>query len=768
MSSNPLSSSCGNLAQLNRQTQLNNALINNMINKQQLYSNNNNNLPINRRQSIENWQASKAGGAMLQNVQQQNVSILPYMQYLQNGLIKPNKQIVGNPYLQKRRNLSLTDINSANLQLLAANAGLNATFLPYDLNSLSQSMDELIVDEDSYTDDDNYSSISSKKHRQFNRKNSSKQQVNRSSSRGSSMNDQNLLNKKLVRRSQSSAQLLNPYDFESATFQNQMLANLYYAQPILNATSISPASSIRSLEALRRKNSVNSMLSNRTLVNNNRFNDLNDEIYKSKNNSKYRRSRDRSDSSSRRSKSLSRSKSQTSNRSGKASLKPSYDKSNRCMSSESDELNDEETEFSESSCCSNLDDSTTTTQSEQDDKRQFNQTKKQWKCKICTFVNRIQMNICEMCSKSRMQTISKQDNKVDKIAKQQDKQDRKHAKQNGHLNKNKAKNETSIKDKNESKKELDKQNYIEFTDELIKQQELVEKELLRRIANEKLVEKENLRIEQEQLNEKINDKSRIAINSGGNKKKFSKEETNDSIKMHQKTTTNSSPVSSSSPLFSLNNSNNLNNNSTITNRNVSKIKPPSISLKQQINQLNNNKLNSNETNQKKITNKLIKTHSLDSNLATTANKGRHREEIQFKKEQFSVGKNTNVQQYANQQYNQRNFTIKSQRSEEQKSTNSHLINDQSNLNYDKKILDGMQMFKLLKEAERKDFLAEELEIALSFNSTDPIGWLEENWSNMNETTLTLANNQLLTICEERNVNLITVNDEDARNALRYF
>lgn len=77
------------------------------------------------------------------------------------------------------------------------------------------------------------------------------------------------------------------------------------------------------------------------------------------------------------------------------------------------------------------------------------------------------------------------------------------------------------------------------------------------------------------------------------------------------------------------------------------------------------------------------------------------------------------------------------------------------------------MFKLLKEAEKKDYLAEELEIALSFNSSEPINWLDNNWPSMKETVLTLANNQLLTICQESNSNFLTINEEDARSALRF-
>ena len=758
----------------------------------------NGNVPISGGQSsIENWSASAASrAAMMQNNYAASPQNIQNLQQLQHLISMQNKQqLLANPYLQ-RRNLSLSDISSGNQLKLLTNG---APFLPYafDASSLSQSMDELLVDEDdSYSDEDNCSNCSNSSHRKPHRhKKSSKQQVKRSSSRGSSMNEpQSLLNQKLIRRSQSSAHLispmLNPYDFDYVQ-QNQLLANLYYGQPLLNAAAtISPASSIRSLEAVRRKNSVSSMHSNRTLVNGGGgdYGDLDDGGYKSKH-SKYRRSRDRS-ASRQPSKSLCRSKSQTSNRSSK-SYKSSYaDKSNRCMSSDS-EVNDEE--CSGSSCKSNADDSTTT-HSELDDKRHAaSYRKKSWTCRGCTFTNRLQMNICEMCSKTNPQLLK--ENAVEngeRTAKSRagrgDRQsDGKQSKEIKTRNA-KTKHEPAT-GSNKSDHAKRPSGYIEFTDELIKQQKEVEKELLRRIANEKLVEEENLRLEREQ--QRLNDKSRSAINSKNEEQPASelRAETDDLIKANEiKTKTNSSsPVSSASS--SLNNSTSNNNSNNTPNGNlvngpanrsaggqtgVSKIRPPSFSLRQQINQFNSGSL----TNK---TAPFTKNHSLDSSMPTASGgalSGRHREEPIVsntanrplaEKKQFGVGKGSAVQQLAGQ-YNQRNTAPKPGRTLEggaQAQSVSLIDQPIRESDYDKKLLDGMQMFKLLKDAERKDFLAEELEIALSFNSNDPIGWLDENWSSMRETVLTLANNQLLGLCQEKNSCLITVNEEDARKALRY-
>lgn len=788
MSGNPLSSSCGNLAQLNqlnRQSQLKMSQLSqlnqmNQLNNVQYIAN-----QLNRRQSVnQNWQtASKMRGnvanspqpsyANLQNMQQLE-NLQHSLQHMQNAA----QQQLLNPYLQ-RRNRSLTDINSTNVQLLAN------SFLPYagafDLNSLSQSMDEMPVDDESYSDE-NCSSNSSK-HRQFNKKANGKQSK-RSSSRGSSIN-KNALNEKLIRRSHSSAHLINPMQlnaYDCVQQQNQLLANLYYAQPILNATSIiSPASSIRSLEPVKRKSSVSSMLSNRTLMNND-FDGLeNAYTHASKRSSKYRRSGDPTSSSNRRSKSLCRSKSQSSNRSSR-SFKSSnydranYDKSNRCMSSDS--CADEESDYSESCSVESYSNADDSTPSELDEKRRkYNQSKKQWKCKYCTFVNRLQMNICEMCSKSNPQVLNgqKESNSTGK-----------HSKSSGSGGKTKHRTKANESNNDAGRSDQRKSNYIEFTDELVKQQEEVEKELLRRIANEKLVEEENLRLEQQALN----DKSRSAKNSCKNELEF-KEETNDLIKLK---TNSSSPGTSTTS--SLNNS----NNQTISsiNRNVavvSKIKPPSISLKQQTNSPSNqlnwstNKLNSTNS-------KLIKSQSLDSsskkvnNDSTTAD-GRHREE-KYTQKQSGIGTRSNVQQSTDQQYNQR-YTKQNKSEEQPKCTTNILVEQPVKVSsrlyyrlyrpiyklqfvsfifslkesYDKKVLDGMQMFKLLREAERRDFLADELEIALSFNVNDPIGWLVDNWSSMKETVLTLANNQLVTFCQEKNATLSsTVNDEDARTALR--
>lgn len=56
---------------------------------------------------------------------------------------------------------------------------------------------------------------------------------------------------------------------------------------------------------------------------------------------------------------------------------------------------------------------------------------------------------------------------------------------------------------------------------------------------------------------------------------------------------------------------------------------------------------------------------------------------------------------------------------------------------------GMEMIKLLREAEKKGFSADDVEVALSFSPSDPLEWLDENWSSMVETVLRLANNQII-------------------------
>ena len=56
---------------------------------------------------------------------------------------------------------------------------------------------------------------------------------------------------------------------------------------------------------------------------------------------------------------------------------------------------------------------------------------------------------------------------------------------------------------------------------------------------------------------------------------------------------------------------------------------------------------------------------------------------------------------------------------------------------------GMEMIRLLRDAERKGFTADDVEVALHCSPTEPLEWLEENWSNMVETVLRLANNQII-------------------------
>ncbi|KAI1298167.1 E3 ubiquitin-protein ligase RNF31 [Halotydeus destructor] len=85
---------------------------------------------------------------------------------------------------------------------------------------------------------------------------------------------------------------------------------------------------------------------------------------------------------------------------------------------------------------------------------------------------------------------------------------------------------------------------------------------------------------------------------------------------------------------------------------------------------------------------------------------------------------------------------------------------------------GMEILQILREAERKGYNADEVEIALNFNANNPLDWLEENWNNMLETVLTLSNNQIMQNEAKRNkgkgaiLNLTLVTEAEVRVSLR--
>ncbi|RWS14563.1 IBR domain containing protein-like protein [Dinothrombium tinctorium] len=85
---------------------------------------------------------------------------------------------------------------------------------------------------------------------------------------------------------------------------------------------------------------------------------------------------------------------------------------------------------------------------------------------------------------------------------------------------------------------------------------------------------------------------------------------------------------------------------------------------------------------------------------------------------------------------------------------------------------GFEMIKLLREAEKKGFTADDVEIALNFSPGNALEWLEENWSNMIETVLTLANNQLMHNEKKKGntkkglMHISLISEAEAKDALR--
>ncbi|XP_013778597.1 uncharacterized protein LOC106463128 isoform X1 [Limulus polyphemus] len=76
---------------------------------------------------------------------------------------------------------------------------------------------------------------------------------------------------------------------------------------------------------------------------------------------------------------------------------------------------------------------------------------------------------------------------------------------------------------------------------------------------------------------------------------------------------------------------------------------------------------------------------------------------------------------------------------------------------------GMEMVRLVREAEQHGFSADELQVALSnCGKQNPIHWLQENWKNMVETVVTLATNYGHDK-RDNNVGIITVTE--SREAL---
>lgn len=138
-----------------------------------------------------------------------------------------------------------------------------------------------------------------------------------------------------------------------------------------------------------------------------------------------------------------------------------------------------------------------------------------WSCKHCTFINSVTSTICEVCSKSKPQTLtqeetsqsnssSRKSSKILSVVKEIEAKVKQETSK-GNLNKSNQSKSTSSKIKsNDSAYSTDKERIqVNLTDDLIVNDELVreqieiENELRRRRENEKRIERQNKRIEEE-------------------------------------------------------------------------------------------------------------------------------------------------------------------------------------------------------------------------------------------------------------------------------
>lgn len=82
---------------------------------------------------------------------------------------------------------------------------------------------------------------------------------------------------------------------------------------------------------------------------------------------------------------------------------------------------------------------------------------------------------------------------------------------------------------------------------------------------------------------------------------------------------------------------------------------------------------------------------------------------------------------------------------------------------------GLQIIQTLREAEKRGYTAEDVEVAIQFNPHAPLDWLDDNWASMCETVLTMANNQIIELeraTGSRKAPILLVSSKDAKVALR--
>ncbi|XP_027206289.2 linear Ubiquitin E3 ligase isoform X1 [Dermatophagoides pteronyssinus] len=83
---------------------------------------------------------------------------------------------------------------------------------------------------------------------------------------------------------------------------------------------------------------------------------------------------------------------------------------------------------------------------------------------------------------------------------------------------------------------------------------------------------------------------------------------------------------------------------------------------------------------------------------------------------------------------------------------------------------GKQMIQIIRDAEKKGYSSDDLEVAIQFDPVSPLEWLEKNWKNLCEIVRTISNNQIVefesTNGNSKIENFSMITEKDAKIALR--
>ena len=367
----------------------------------------------------------------------------------------------------------------------------------------------------------------------------------------------------------------------------------------------------------------------------------------------------------------------------------------------------------------------------------FRDLNKSWSCKSCTFVNAANKSICEMCFKSYP----------------------------GKLRRSKGQKKSSSNFDQSKNTSFDEQ-FSFITESLIKEQIEVEKEMKRRLENERKIEKENRRLEKNQekrrrrmmsVNNDNQDIQMIVDSLKGNKnterEQMDKKDIENTLeKLEKEIITNLTGLDEilSNELKHQFVQNEFTANSVAkNNENHQSQKKPSLS---------------------NSTNKTIFVTSFHVEQPNPKNTSlpdyEHHDCLSDQTNSMTGDLKKSGSNALSQNYKMKDDPVA------QTNKQASLARVQSSNEQQAQLESGFEMLQKLKEAEDLEYTADDLEVALNFDPTNPVQWLKENWPHMIETVMTLSNNQLLQNQKARGhknpsiLSMPIVNDREARAALR--